>query len=212
MFKFLRDLVNKVKVVTKPIMKTVQPISKFSNKIFKAVGISKLFKLNRKIVKPFNEPLFSVYDDKEIKIIRKKDVERIYNKAIAISQTLSLVGDILRGKSNVVVSLESTVQDSLNKNNLMVMEDDELFLTEGILDSILESYNIKVNQYGKIEVRNQEFFESSVKVSYELYMEQWYNKFWDSDTTDDMSYDEKFEIWQQIAESRTYDWFVQNKL
>lgn len=142
---------------------------------------------------------------------RINKISSIISKSQLVEQMRNDVGEILRGKSSAVVEVSEFIQD-MNKNPdiIKVKSNAELVNLENMLDKELTDLNINPDTFD--ELTSKQYYETSKLNAYEEYIDNWKAKFFDSDTTEDLTEQEKDEIWSEIEETRTYDWFVENKI
>lgn len=142
---------------------------------------------------------------------RSEKIADLVAKSNLIESMSDATSEILRGKSSAQVAIDEIVKD-INKSDsvLKSASNEQLDNMEKMLDKKLKELNIDPEKFD--ELTEKQFYDTSVLNSYETYMDNWKEKFFDSDTTEHMSDDEKEEIWNEIEETRTFSWFQNNKL
>lgn len=144
-----------------------------------------------------------------------KRIERIANivqKADLLENMLNDVSEVLRGKSSAKVTVSSYIKDiNDNKDILQVKSDSELNKLENMLNKELKDLNVDTESIDNYFKDNAKYFDTVKLNAFETYMDNWKTKFFDSDTTEHFSEDEKKNIWGEIEESRSFGWFMERK-
>lgn len=144
-----------------------------------------------------------------------KRIEKIANivqKADLLENMLNDMSEVLRGKSSAKVIVNSYIKDiNDNKDILQVKSDSDLNKLENMLNKELKDLNVDTDSIDSYFKDNSKYFDTVKLNSFETYMDNWKSKFFDSDTTEHLSEDEKKNIWGEIEESRTFSWFADRK-
>lgn len=142
---------------------------------------------------------------------KEKKIADIVAKSNMIESMQSSVGEILRGKSSADIEADEIIKD-INKNpkQLEMSSNEDLDNLTNMLDKTMEDLHIDPNDFK--EMSKEEYYDTANLNAFESYLDNWKEKFYDSDTTDHLSESEKDEIWEEIESTRTYEWFTANKL
>lgn len=143
---------------------------------------------------------------------RIEQIANIVQKADLLENMLNDVSEVLRGKSSAKVIVNSYIKDiNDNKDILQVKSDSELNKLENMLNKELKDLNVDTDSIDSYFKDNSKYFDTVKLNSFETYMDNWKSKFFDSDATENLSEDEKKNIWGEIEESRSFSWFIDRK-
>lgn len=140
-------------------------------------------------------------------------ISEIVEKAGLIEVMLNDVSEMLRGKSSAKVNVSSYIKDiNNNRDILKVKSDSELDNLKKMLNKELEDLNIKTDDVSQYANDKKKYYKTVKLNSFETYMDNWKTRFFDSDTTEHLSDDEKQEIWGEIEQTWTYSKFLDVKV